>query len=353
MNLLDLPQECILQILHFLKPKHLQALAQTFNKQVLPLCLIELAPVIEKARNKRCMKTLFGQCYPMTVSGDDFNNAELEVEECCFLDNPMDHLEFLELKGNLHWLLPVGDEEGYAAISCGNRIKHAGLEELRRAAKQLNIEEAIPDVFWKLEDNLGYTRNIPSGSGSYFTIGSLLKIDSRILTNLGKQRREGQGQADQVSDENATVAEGNYVFTFYVDEDGQDCGYRYLYLNTNGQHCVLRSGSPLPQGSGHQDEFWLLKEEADLTLSTAEKELNVQNLSFVEAEDLGLEATDLEEWLVNLNYTERARSYFCDDFVLGQMEPGCAKQAMLEEDLKRFLWNVYAKEGREEQLRDL
>lgn len=291
----------------------------------------------------------------MTVEELDFNLAGLETEYSSPIV-PFDHFEFLELNGSLDWLVPAEKEAG-EALAATNSISSIELDKLRSIVRKLNLEKAVPEVFWKLGTNDKVHASIPTLNGSHFNLGGICKIDPANLRKLSKVRgglnslpSNQQAEADQREGAGDVFAEGNYAFTFCEDVENER--YWNLFLDTNGGHCIVESCGPVAHGPRHQ--FLDPEDEVGSTIRPGiENDLDVNDIRYLpydEVEDLVLDATDLEEWLVNLNYTGRARSYFIEDVLGGNsVEPGRAK--MLIGDIKHFLWNVYTNEGREDQLR--
>lgn len=191
---------------------------------------------------------------------------------------------------------------------------------------------------------------------THFSLGGICRIDPADLRKLSKVRtgRNDNSPAQEQGvypkkDAGDVFAESSHAFTFC--EDGTDERYWNLFLDTDGGHCILESSGPMAHGPRHR--FLDPEDEVRSTIrSGIDDDLDVnkiRDLPYTKVEDLVLSTTDLEEWLVNLKYTERTKLHFFDGVIEGNpAEPGRAK--ILVEDIKHFLRCVYTKEGREEQL---
>jgi hypothetical protein len=233
MPLVNLPPEVLLHIFSYLTPLALELLARTYHKHITSLCLAMPALIyrIQETKNARRMMSVF-RCSPTPyiwlIVPDYLTQADwLDMERALesshrpeiHLIHPFVKLEHLGLCGDLRWL----QELYVAADKAPYRNQHGTadaiserMSSLEKRASELGL--SLPYAFVALMRDKKLLFRIPA----IVTIGSLCKV------------------RQPVSEQDKNQPNG-YMVKIMSDSDGiHDF---YLYLDTQGGHCVLRRAS--------------------------------------------------------------------------------------------------------------
>jgi hypothetical protein len=155
MPLLTLPEETLLQIASYLRAFEIERLARTFSRRLVCFCLPLLRQRITSARNARWATTLFGDliCDALNYADPEmlYAAAQLETEHGPYSSPPARvNLDYLDLRGDLHWLRPFGEEARQRDWSEHERsssppMNPEGMTELLHAASRLGLH--VPEAF--------------------------------------------------------------------------------------------------------------------------------------------------------------------------------------------------------------
>jgi hypothetical protein len=191
MQLSLLPHETLLHIVSYLRKHDIEALAQTFNQTITSICLSALTEWLAIARNERRMVANFGHpgpwdsnwyCQQYYSSKSYAKSDELGVFSLP-PDEPVRRLhvlDYLDLKGELHWLQPLDDcaarwmapyQEGSESAASPEQM--SALED---ACAKLGL--TLPKGFARFMTSLELQDRVPSASECYWTFEPLVKLKS-------------------------------------------------------------------------------------------------------------------------------------------------------------------------------
>jgi hypothetical protein len=188
--------------------------------------------------------------------------------------NAAPDLDYLHLKGDLHWLQPMDEKTVQENIwPNGKTVSKEELDVLIASADRVGVK--FPDAFIKIMGSTELMQRLLLG-GSYFLLGpSLVKCNS---------------WDDKDS--------GGYVIRFFSDQQG--CWTLSLYLAPGGRHCILYTPEDVHCfDCGDRGSYWRVRDgpfEGHPKYEPFEGIPRACNKL-----DVGFAHADFEEWLAT-NY---------------------------------------------------
>ena len=273
MSLEALPKELLFLIADYLPLLSIEALAASFNKQLTPALLPHLQPLLARRKNAEKMMRRFGGRGVHFMEPDldtmDGQRKFLGIPPTAELRLPRPaerakRLEYLDLKGDLHWLQPLCDDDrSFGSVALSE-------EELRGLqGNAASVGVVLPAAFVKFFSSEHLMSCMPLGGGLRFQAKQLHKVPT---------------SGDQGA--------GSYTLEIGAEEMGPSYFALYLEPGPHGGNCVL-SSDPDPRGDNTQDgEFG---DRPELIEEAAES--NFPLASIFKGNHF-LDGFSFEEWLI-------------------------------------------------------
>jgi hypothetical protein len=243
LGLLDLPNELLSSIFEYLHSLDIECVALTFNKVLYGVCLPLLRHRIASAKHAKYILELFDKEAPGEDPSAPFDNGmysrsglagkygPYDAPPVVDKKNPINNLDFLDLRDDLYWLQALLDGSGsYIESDRDTRAITASLRALIECTSRLGL--TLPKSFVLFMSSICLRLAMPfhtSYKAPSFCVGPLMKI---------RPRNSAVDEIDEVDSRNMRHG---YVVKIFTDQDpfSNQIYTSYLYLDATGACCVL------------------------------------------------------------------------------------------------------------------